>query len=497
MNIGSRSSNTILDVFRIGLRELIKQVGMPREVVYHTEGCKIRVKGADIGQRIDNMRITFQLKEGATIEEVQAAMEASRIGGRVAAENGSCLLQVPSFEWRQLPQLLPLDKMVNDYAVKSMRSQTWQLEVVNFQSHGININLLIEHMEERNASDLHLRAGTRPYIRVDNDLIPLEEQPIVTAEDMREFILQLGGADEMEMLESEKETSFQYHAAGIGYLRCSGYIKAGAIALAIRLIPEEPLPFDKLNIPEVVQRVCNRHRGLFLVCGITGSGKSTTLAAMLDYINETRHAHIITIEDPIEYVYTDKKSIISQRQVGRDTFSFANALRGALREDPDVILVGEMRDIETIRAGLSAAETGHLVFSTLHTTTAVDTINRIISYFPQNERDLIRQELAYSLQGVVCQRLIKRQGGGRIPAVEILLGNRPIVRDAIIDGDLEKLYGIIEVDGEMSSFDEYAVKLYQEGLTSREQAISACHNEEGFQRVISGIKSSESRRLLK
>jgi len=207
--------------------------------------------------------------------------------------------------------------------------------------------------------------------------------------------------------------------------------------------------------------------------------------------------HIITAEDPIEFVYKDKESIVSQRQVGRDTFSFANALRGALREDPDVILVGEMRDVDTIRAGLSAAETGHLVFSTLHTTTAVDTVNRVITYFPQSERDLIRQELAYTLQGVVCQRLLRRMGGGRIPCVEVLLGGRPIVRDAIIDGDLDKLHGIMEVDGDMKTFDQYAVELYKAKKVSREEAISACSNEEGFERVISGIKTSEGSRLLK
>ncbi|MBP8128599.1 MAG: PilT/PilU family type 4a pilus ATPase [Candidatus Hydrogenedentes bacterium] len=497
MFIGSRATNTILDVFRIGLSELIRKVGLPREVVYKTPGCQIRARANDLGRRVDNMRIIFDVRDGVKQDEVIAAMEETRIGARVKFENGSCTLQVPPFEWRQLPMLAPLDKIVQNYAKHTMRSQTWVLEPLEYVGHNLNINILIEEMEKRKASDLHLRAGAKPYIRVDNDLMPLENMPVLSAGDVREFLLQLGGEEEHEALMAEKEISFQYHAAGIGYLRCSGYVKTGAIAIAIRLIPEEPPSFESLNLPLVVRDVCNRQRGLFLVCGITGSGKSTTLAAMVDFINQTRFAHIITVEDPIEYVYQDKKSVISQRQVGRDTYSFANALRGALREDPDVILVGEMRDMETIRAGLSAAETGHLVFSTLHTTTAVDTINRIISYFPQNERDLIRQELAYTLQGVVCQRLVKRAGGGRVPIVEILLGGRPIVRDAILDGDIDKLHGIIEVDGDMTSFDEYAVKLYQNGTVSREEAISACSNEQGFERVISGIKSSEGRKILK
>ncbi len=496
MLIGSQSKSTILDVLRVGLHEVIRATGVPSEVKIENEDCMITAKSNDLSKKIDVMQIVFYSKESADPNAIARAFENTRLGVRIKTEDGKTKVLVPGFSWKQLPLLLPLDKVIEEYCRHSLRSRTWRLDVISYVNTGFNINVMIEMMKARNASDLHLRAGSKPYIRVDNDLEPLDFPPL-NAEDMKEILYQLGGQEEVELLFTERETSFQYHAAGIGYLRCSAYIKTGAPALAIRLIPEEPLPFEKLNIPEIVRDVCNKPRGLFLVCGITGSGKTTTLAAMVDYINATRAAHIITIEDPIEYVYTDKKSIISQRQVGRDTLSFANALRGALREDPDVILVGEMRDRETIRAGLSAAETGHLVFSTLHTTTAVDTINRIISYFPQNERDLIRQELAYSLQGVVCQRLLKRIGGGRIPCLEILLGGKPIVRDAILEGDLDKLRGIIEVDGDMKSFDQYAVELYQKGLVTKEEAISACTNEEAFERIVAGIKSSEGRKILK
>jgi twitching motility protein PilT len=497
MFIGSQTTSTLMDVFRTGMSEVIRATGLPAEVKFNCEYCAIIAKGADMANRIDMMRIIVAAKSAVSQEELDKALASTRVNGRIKFEEGMIKITLPPFEWRQIAALLPIDALIEHYAKHSLRSQTWELEVESYTDSDFNINVLIEEMKRRKASDLHLRAGNKPFIRVDNDLQALEHCPALTAEDMRKFILQLGGPAEIRLLETERESSFQYHAVGVGYLRCSGYIKQGAMGLAIRLIPEAPLPFSALSIPDVVASVCNKHRGLFLVCGVTGSGKSTTLAAMIDYVNERRHCHIITVEDPIEYVYTDKSSIISQRQVGRDTHSFANALRGALREDPDVILVGEMRDIETIRAGLSAAETGHLVFSTLHTTTAVDTINRMISYFPQNERDLIRQEIAYTLQGVVCQRLLKKIGGGRIPAVEILLGGKPIVRDAILDGDLDKLHGIIEVDSDMRSFDQYAVELFQKGIVTREEAISACANEEGFARVISGIKSSEGRKLLK
>jgi len=495
MFLGSKSSDTVFNVFDIGLHELIQESGMPAEVHFKTRDCEMHAKGADLSKRIDNLQISFSLKEGVDPQDLHAAMEGSKVGGRVRTENGTCLLVLPAFEWRHVPHLKPIDQMVEDFALHSVRSQSWDVQVLEYVAHALNINRMIEEMQNQNASDLHLRAGSRPYTRVDNDLQVLD-LPVLTAADLEEITHQLGSEDEFDRLQAERETSWQFHAAGVGYLRVSGYYKQSALALAIRLIPEAPVPFDDLNIPLVVRGVADLPRGLLLVAGITGSGKSTTLASMVDYINQTRQAHIITVEDPIEYVYHDNKSIISQRQIGRDTFSFPNALRGALREDPDVILVGEMRDMETIRAAVSAAETGHLVFSTLHTTTAVDTVNRVISYFPQNERDLIRQELAYSLRGVVCQRLLRKKGGGRVPAVEILLGGKPIVRDAILEGELDKLHGIIEIDTEMKTFDQHAVELYQAGKVTKEEAISACSNEEAFQRVISGIQSSEGRKIL-
>ncbi len=496
MFIGTRSSSTILDVLRTGLTELVRQQGLPEELSYKTNDCEMQVRGADLNHQIDIMRVAFRLKNGTAADELAAALERSGVPAQVQVTNGTGAITVQNVDWRNLAQYAPMDQVVEQHVARSLRSQSWEVEVKSFKRHEVNINRMIEEMKAARASDLHLRAGSKPYIRIDNDLMPVESLPPLSAADLEYLVFQLGSQEEVDKLVAERETSFQFHAAGVGYLRISGYFKQGAMAMAIRLIPEEPIPFEQLNIPPIVRKVCDARRGLFLVCGVTGSGKSTTLAAMVDYINQTRHAHVITIEDPIEYVYRDKKSIISQRCVGTDTFSFANALRGSLREDPDVILVGEMRDTETIRAAISAAETGHLVFSTLHTMTAVDTVNRVISYFPSNERDLIRQELAYSLRGVVCQRLLKKKGGGRIPCLEILLGGKPLVRDAILEGDIGRLYDIIEVDSDMKSFDQYAVDLYKAGMAEKEEAVSACSNEEAFERIISGIKSTEGRKLL-
>jgi len=495
MFIGSKTDSTVFDVFKIGLESLIREMGMPTELKFTTKAAVMTAKATDFTKRVDTLQIRFKVKEGTAIGDIKARIEETRIQCHVELKEGKCSITVPPFELGQVPRLAPIDTAIEQFLPESLRSLTWTLTAQAFTKSNFNINMLIETMEKMGASDLHLRAGNRPYIRLDGDLTPMDYN-IVSAGDMHEIILELGGEAELNLLQTEKESSFQYHAAGVGYLRCSGYIKTGAMALAIRLIPEEPIPLAKLDLPPIVEQMCWKHRGLFLVCGITGSGKSTTLAAMVDFINEHRQSHIITTEDPIEFVYTDKKSIISQRMVGRDTFSFANALRGALREDPDVILVGEMRDVDTIRAGLSAAETGHMVFSTLHTTTAIDTVNRIISYFPPSERDLIRQEVAYTLMAVVCQRLLKRKGGGRIPCVEVLIGGRPIVRDAIEEGDLDKLHGIMEQDSEMHSFDQYAVELFKKGIVERSEAISACADVEAFERVMSGITSS-SGKLLK
>ncbi|MEX2015819.1 MAG: PilT/PilU family type 4a pilus ATPase, partial [Candidatus Hydrogenedentales bacterium] len=444
MVIGTKSTSTIFDMFQTGVKEVIRAMGLPTELSFSTPGAVITAKSSEFDKKIEFYKIDFDVKEGTDPNALAEILKAAKIPHQIAMNNGQCAITLPEFYWRHLPQLAPMDTMVQEHAAYPLRSRSWQVEIKTFKRFDFNVNVLIEQMLETNASDIHMRAGSPPYMRHDGDLKPMD-LPSLSADDMREVVYQLGGDAQVQKLNVEKEISFQYHLAGIGYLRCSGYIKMGAMALAIRFIPERPLPLEKLDLPPAITRLTTLHRGLFLVCGVTGSGKSTTLSSMVDHINARSYRHIITIEDPIEFVYTDKKAIISQRQVGRDTHSFANALRGALREDPDVILVGEMRDQETIRAALSAAATGHLVMSTLHTMTAVDTINRIISYFPQAERDVVRQELAYSLVGVCCQRLLKRIGGGRIPCCELLLADLPMVRDAILEADIDRLNGVMEV----------------------------------------------------
>lgn len=494
MVIGTNSKSTIFDLFKTGVHEVVRAMGLPEELTFTTDRAVISSRSSDFSTKIDHYKITYSCKDDVDAGKLSERLAQSKIPSKVVVEDGKCSLTLPAFEWRQLPQLAPVDQLVQETVTQSLRSMSWQVDIKKFIRNEFNMNVLIEKMMEEDASDIHLRAGSPPYMRIDGDLVPLEMASL-SADDMQNVVYQLGGDTEVEKLNVDKENSFQYHLAGVGYLRCSGYIKMSAMALAIRFIPESPLAFDKLNLPDSVLEVAKMHRGLFLVCGVTGSGKSTTLAALVDHINLTRHVHIITTEDPIEFVYSNKKAIVSQRQVGRDTHSFANALRGALREDPDVILVGEMRDQETIRAAISAASTGHMVLSTLHTMTAVDTVNRIISYFPPAEREVIRQELAFTLAGVCCQRLLKRIGGGRIPCIELLLAESPLVKEAILEADIARLNGVIEIDTEMKTFDQYAVELFKKELVTESEAMSACREPEGFKRVLTGIKGRSGRLL--
>src|SRR5919206_3706813 len=297
---------------------------------------------------------------------------------------------------------------------------------------GMNIDDLLRIAMEQRASDLHLKVGNYPHLRIDGDLTPLTDQPRVSAEDMLTMAFSMMSARQKQKFKETTEIDMAYGVAGLGRFRVNVFQQRGNVGLVLRVIPTKIRALDELYLPKVIEQICDMPRGLVLVTGITGSGKSTTLAAMVDRINSMRAEHIITIEDPIEFLHRDKKGYVNQREIEVDTPSFSAALRASLRQDPDVILVGEMRDLETIGTALHAAETGHLVFSTLHTLDAVETINRIISVFPPPEQKQIRMQLAATLRAVVSQRLGERADNqGRVPAVEILIST-PYVKEAIV-----------------------------------------------------------------
>src|SRR4051812_6763736 len=297
----------------------------------------------------------------------------------------------------------------------------------------MNVNDLLKTAVESGASDLHLKVGSYPMMRVRGALVPANEEKRLEHDDMTSMSGAIMSPSQRQKFKESQEVDLAYSVPGLGRFRCNIFQQRSSIGMVLRVIPMSIRSTDELGLPPVIKRIAEEERGLVLVTGTTGSGKSTTLAGILDYINHARCSHIMTVEDPIEFLHRDHKSIINQREVAVDTRSFAQALRSALRQDPDVILVGEMRDFETIETGLLAAETGHLVFSTLHTLDATETVNRIIAVFPPHQQKQVRLQLASVLKAVVSQRLMPRADGkGRVPAVEVMV-TTAFIRDCIVD----------------------------------------------------------------
>jgi twitching motility protein PilT len=359
-----------------------------------------------------------------------------------------------------------------------------------------NFKQAISLMVQRNGSDLHLKVGRPPTIRVNGDLAGLEMQPL-KPEDLKLLAEQIMTPRQVKEFAEKKEADFAIGVPGVGRFRTNIYQQRGTLAFAFRAIPYEVKTVRELMLPEVLEEIALRPRGLVLVTGVTGSGKSTSLAAMINHVNQNRRVNIITIEDPIEFLHRDVQANISQREVGSDTLAFGTALRHVLRQDPDVILIGEIRDQETLDVALKAADTGHLVFSTLHTTDATQTINRVISFYPPHQHQEIRSLLSTALAAVVCLRLVPRKDGrGRVPAAEVLI-NTAAVADNI--RDIEKQLNIPDLIAEgteaygMQSFDQSLMRWYQEGVITYESALFYSTNPSEFALRASGISSASDR----
>jgi len=344
----------------------------------------------------------------------------------------------------------------------------------------MDIAELLSFSVKNKASDLHLSAGLPPMIRVDGDIRRINI-PALGHKEVHALIYDIMNDKQRKDYEEFLETDFSFELPGVARFRVNAFNQERGAAAVFRTIPSEILSLEDIKAPTFFKELCNKPRGLVLVTGPTGSGKSTTLAAMVNHINVNDYAHILTVEDPIEFVHTSQKCLINQREVHRDTQSFNNALRSALREDPDIILVGEMRDLETIRLALSAAETGHLVFGTLHTTSAAKTIDRIIDVFPAAEKDMIRAMLSESLQAVISQTLLKKIGGGRIAAHEIMVGT-PAIRNLIREAKVAQMYSAIQTGRKegMQTLDQNLKEQVDKGLITSKMAMSKAVNKDMF-----------------
>jgi twitching motility protein PilT len=348
---------------------------------------------------------------------------------------------------------------------------------------GTNIHDFLRYLVDQRGSDLHVKAGGPPYVRVNGELMKTDF-PALTAADCERAAMDLMNDDQVQRFKEVGEVDFAYSEQGLGRFRVNVFRQRGSIGMATRrVLPGSPA-FDTLGLPPVIKTLADEHRGLLLVTGPTSSGKTTTTGAIINHINATRSCHILTIEDPIEILHPDRMAIVNQREIGHDTSDFAIALRAAMRQDPDVIFVGEIRDAETVKAALQAAETGHFVVSTLHTTDVSETVNRIIDFFPPHQQKQIRVSLAASLRGVVSQRLLPRKDSkGRIPAVEVLVMNGRI-HDLILNPEQTHMIHDIVAESSfygMQTFDQALLALYRSGLVSLDDAMNAATNSHDFQ----------------
>ena len=358
----------------------------------------------------------------------------------------------------------------------------------------MHVNDFLKIAVDAGASDLHLKVGSFPMMRVRGGLTPASDVKKLDHEDVVAMSAAVMSTSQRQKFKETQEVDLAYSVPGLGRFRCNIFQQRGTVGIVLRVIPMKIRTIDELGLPHVLKSIAEEERGLVLVTGTTGSGKSTTLAAMIDHINNTRSAHVMTVEDPIEFLHRDNMSMVNQREVAVDTRSFAQALRSALRQDPDVILVGEMRDFETIETGLLAAETGHLVFSTLHTLDATETINRIIAVFPPHQQKQIRLQLASVLKAVVSQRLMpKADGQGRAPAVEVMVSTA-FIRDGIVDKEKTHLiHGAIAAGTSqygMQTFDQSIFGLFKQGLVSYEEALRWASNVDEFKLKVQGISTT-------
>jgi twitching motility protein PilT len=358
----------------------------------------------------------------------------------------------------------------------------------------MEINDILSIAVKGNASDIHLKAGLPPLFRLDGALVPLKNGERLQPEKLHTIAGSIMTPGQKSYFEKNHEVDLAYSIAGLGRFRVNAFMQRGTVGIVFRVIPFGVKTIDQLDLPKVVERVAMEPRGLVLVTGTTGSGKSTTLAAMIDHINTNRTCHIMTIEDPIEFLIRDKRSIVNQREIGVDTSNFASALRSALRQDPDVILVGEMRDFETIETALTAAETGHLVMSTLHTIDATETVTRIVSVFPPHHQPQVRLQLATIIKGVISQRLVPRADGkGRIPAVEILVSTarvRECISDKARTNEIREALSKGFTTYGMQTFDQSLMAHVKKGLVSYEEALSHVGNADDFALRFKGVSGT-------
>lgn len=485
--LGTGHQQSIRTVVSMIERHLRRTQGIPRRITAHGDQMELSAERPEFKGDFTKFAVRVQPSEKC-LKSLQALSQEYADSCGFTQEDGSVVLHFPP----QDAEFTPRTVEVVEKASRCLTlPEVWRIQGDNYRIDRVSPELLFQAMLQYKASDVHLTPGACPLFRIDGDMHTSELMGALSAVQIQTLINELAPPECRTEFDMSKQTSFGYHQVGMGYSRVSAFMKTGAPHCTIRFLPETVPTFEELTMPrDLMERLATLPRGLLLVTGMTGSGKTTTVAALLDYINAHRATHIISIENPIEYVHTNKKSVVSQRSLGTDVNSFNDAVSGALRHDPDVILIGEMRDPDTIRAAINAAATGHLVLSTLHSNTAYEVVNRIVSYFDPIERDLVRLQVRDCLRGVICQRLVPKVGGGRVPAIEVLFNDIKAIGDGIISGDSDLIrVGMQQTVSHSFLFEQYLYRLYKDGVLDLDHAREMCTDASVFDQLHMGTYS--------
>ncbi len=465
--LGLGPQQSLGDVVRLAEAELQKTHGPSRRLVAIAPGIEIRATREGFSGPFQTFVIRLHVP-AESVAAVQAIPAHSPNPCTVAEVDGLYELRcdAPATDSSNEPLALLTELL--------RLPEVWHVHGEGYRHERLSIGQLFREMAQRRASDVHLYPGSSPVFRVDGATLSASDLEPVSGEQILDLLREIAPTRDWEQFEKENQCSFNYHQFGVAFSRVSAFITAGVPHLTLRYLPELIPSFEDLHIPRsIMERLGALHHGLVLVAGMTGSGKSTTVASLTDWINSNKSLHILTIEDPVEFVHLNKRSIVSQRNVGTDVATFQEGVRGALRHDPDVIFIGEMRDPDTIRAAIDAASTGHLVLTTFHSNTAAEVVNRIVSFFDPVERDLVRLQLRDSLKCVICQRLLPKKGGGRIPALEFLFNDSRMVADSIQKGDSVGIrVGMQQTISESRIFESSLYELVKLGLITLQTALA-------------------------
>lgn len=467
--VGMGRQKSLRAVATIAESTLHKIQGAPRKVTMRTRPMEVIAERTEYDGEFQSFQIRLRKVTGPVVDTLAGVASEFQDVCSKAEEDGWLVIRCAPAGDDTVPRV---HECVDKLAASVLLPEVWRVQGDGYRLDHVSVELLFQAMIQYKASDVHLSPGEAPVFRIDNQTRRSDIISPLSAPQILALINEIAPDRDWQEFQEAKQASFNFHQVGLGYSRVSCFIKSGAPHITFRFLPEVIPSFDDLNIPaETMRELANLHHGLVLVVGMTGSGKSTTVAALVDWINTNKTLHILTIEDPIEYVHVNKKSIVSQRNTGIDVRTFHEAVRGALRHDPDVIVIGEMRDPDTIRSAISAAATGHLVISTLHSNTASEVINRVVSFFDPVERDLVKLQLRDAMRCVICQRLVPRVGGGRLPAIEVLFNDTKPINDAILDGNTDAMrIGMQQTVGSSFLFEEYLCDLYKQGKIDLEHA---------------------------